>query len=234
MEQNEFQTMVRPLVFAHKDYSKIFGIGYNKTGTTTLQRVFRLYGFDVPAQQEQEIRIVKQLYQGNHRPFVEFVSKYDAFQDKPFSQEHWFITADCHFPDSRFILTIREPEIWYESMYNFVKKIYHFEHRSELDEAFFKDKLLYLYENYTYEGLKRDLTVEDQGTLHVDWDLVFEKDFCIAQYERRNKDVLRYFQDRPKDLLVIDVSQERTTRKILEFLNIPEKFAIRMPHENKA
>jgi len=37
----------------------------------------------------------------------------------------------------------------------------------------------------------------------------------------------------PEKLLVVDITQEKTTKKICEFLNIPNEFVIEMPHSNK-
>ena len=37
----------------------------------------------------------------------------------------------------------------------------------------------------------------------------------------------------PEKLLVIDVTQERTTEKICKFLGIPERLIVDMPVENK-
>ena len=106
-------------ILARKNFNKIFNIGYNKTGTTTMEYVFQQLGYSCPDQQEQEARIVKQLYLGNFKPLIDFVNQYDAFQDMPFSQGVVYSQVDALFPNSKFILTVRNKDDWYESLVRF-------------------------------------------------------------------------------------------------------------------
>ena len=57
MIHTDFTKKVRAKVIANKNYNKIFCIGYNKTGTTTLETVLKLYGFHVPNLEEQQLRL---------------------------------------------------------------------------------------------------------------------------------------------------------------------------------
>jgi hypothetical protein len=217
-----------------KYFSKIFGIGYNKTGTTTLEFLFDALGYRVPLQQEQELRIVNQYRKGNFQPFIEFVSKYDAFQDQPFSQEQAYVVADALFPNSKFVLTTRDPEKWFKSMCNFHQKIYHADSMSEFKESFYKDKELYLYPNYIYENKKRMISKVVDGKPVQDWSLLYDKDYYIDKFVRRNDEIIRYFQDRSDDLLVIDFEKEKDCSKILEFLDLPQQLNIPLPQLNKS
>ena len=110
MKSEEFTRNIRPAVLSNKNFNKIFVVGYNKTGTTTMEQVLRLYGYSMPHQQEQEARLTKQVSCTNYDEFRSFVSKFDAFQDLPFSQDQTYVVADVLFPDSRFILTERDSE----------------------------------------------------------------------------------------------------------------------------
>jgi hypothetical protein len=80
-----------PRVISNKNFNKIFCIGYNKTGTTTLETVLRYYGFKLPNQQEQEVRLTKNVFSTEYEELKEFVQMYDAFQDLPFSQDVGFV-----------------------------------------------------------------------------------------------------------------------------------------------
>ena len=100
MKPEEFTRNIRPVVLSNKNFNKIFVIGYNKTGTTTMERVLRLYGYSMPNQQEQEARLTRQVFSTNYEEFKCFVAKYDAFQDLPFSQEQTYVVADALFPNS--------------------------------------------------------------------------------------------------------------------------------------
>jgi hypothetical protein len=85
MNAEQFTSAVRGIVLSRKKFNKIFCIGYNKTGTTTLETVLRLYGFNLPNQQEQEARLTRQCFSTNYLELSDFVRRFDAFQDLPFS-----------------------------------------------------------------------------------------------------------------------------------------------------
>ena len=214
-------------------FQKIFGIGQNKTGSTTLEAVLRYYGYHLPNQHDQEMMITKQFFQGNYAPFKDFVAKHDAFQDLPFSQGHSFYICDALFPGSKFILTEREPERWFDSLCNFHKKTYGIEGFSSMTEQDVKEKFTYLYEGYAHLVAEQFLTTIEDGEIKVRWDLLYDKDFYIEKYVQRNNEIKAYFKDRPDDLLVIDVTKEVNTGAICDFLNIPPEFAVPMPHMNK-
>lgn len=214
-------------------YQKIFGIGFNKTGTTTLASVLKTCGFFMPDQGEQEVILSRVIDYGDYNKLREFVSQYDAFQDMPFSQGDTYIACDVLFPHSKFVLTVRDPEEWYCSLLNFHKRKFGFKDASEVSEGFFRDKSMYLYENYVYETMVRLLTVVENGCPTVRWDLAYDKDFFIDTYNKRNDDVIKYFRCREDDLLVIDVTKEKTTGRLLDFLNFPSSKEVPMPHKNK-
>jgi Sulfotransferase domain len=219
--------------FPEKSYNKVFGIGFNKTGTTTLERVLRSLGLQMPNQAEQELRIVRQLQRGNTRPLVEFVARFDAFQDLPFSAGLVFAQVDALFPDSKFILTVREPEAWFESLCRFHCKVYGVRSVAELNEAFFRDRVLYLYKNYTYENQRRIITRVVGDEVVEDWKLLYDKDYRIDHFVRRNEAIRAHFAGRPDDLLVIDLTAEQTVERVLRFLGLPAELDFAMPHLNK-
>jgi hypothetical protein len=213
--------------------SKVFCIGANKTGTSTLESVLRGLGLRVPNQQEQEMQLVDAVREGNFSRVVDFCNKYDAFQDAPFSKEHNYIIFDALFPDSKFILTIRPQGDWYKSLVRFHKKTFRFKYKFQANERFFKDRNLYLRENYTYENATRNVMRFDGRTLHFDWKRLYHKRTRIKYYLARNEDAVRYFLKRPDQLLVIDVTKELDTSRIVEFLGFSEGLISKMPHMNK-
>ena len=90
--------------------SKVFCIGFHKTGTKSLGVALTMLGYRVTGPngtQDPNIEntVLTMAY--------ELVPKYDAFQDNP-----WPIIykeLDVKFPDSKFILTLRDPESWIKS-----------------------------------------------------------------------------------------------------------------------
>lgn len=63
--------------------------------------------------------------------------------------------------------------------------------------------------------------------------LLFDKDRYIEIYTQRNKAIVRHFSERPDDLLVIDITREKNTRKIVDFPRLPKRLATAVPHFNK-
>jgi hypothetical protein len=216
----------------HPTISKVFGIGYNKTASTTLEAIFRHHGFHVPKQLDQE-RILSGLpFSGDYALLRDFVSEYDAFQDFPFSQFDTYIACDVLFPASKFILTIRDADEWFRSYSRYYRKAFGFEENEVLTEESFLNKDLYLFPNYMH-GLMRQtvMTVQDNQA-RPDWTLVFDPDYFKALYRARNDRIVKYFSNRPHDLLVIDLTQEIDTKRITEFLLLPKASIIPIPHLN--
>lgn len=92
---------------------KIFGIGWAKTGTTTLGECFRILGFN---HQSQRLDLVRNLGQGDLAPIIGVAKNKDTFEDWP-----WIILykeLDKFFANSRFILTKRDPQKWIISYQN--------------------------------------------------------------------------------------------------------------------
>jgi hypothetical protein len=232
VSSENFKKIASARVLANKSFNKCFCIGYNKTGTTTLEATLRLYGYSLPSQSEQEIRLTKNAFETNYRPFVDFVSKYDAFQDMPFSQNLTFVVADALFPGSKFILSIRESDVWFRSLVSYHRKIFGIDPARTTEKDVYK-KLAYLYEGYVYQHKKRLLTTFIDNKPFVNWSMLYNKDYYIKMYEERNRLIQQYFVDSPDKLLVIDVTKETTTKKICDFLSIPNDLVIKMPHLNK-
>ena len=214
-------------------WDKVFGIGFNKTGSTTLEEIFRVYGLSLPDQSEQETLLTENVSNGNYRDLKNFVDRYDAFQDLPFSQGLTYVVCDYIYPNAKFILTIRNDEEWFSSIYNFHKKIWNFKDRRELNESFFKGRNLYLYPDYVFEIVRNMITIEKDGEAIEDWNLVYDAEHYKKIYRERNNQIIRYFKDRPNKLLTIDLTKEKDTKKICSFLGFPESMVIPTPHLNK-
>ncbi len=90
--------------------TKVFCIGFHKTGTTSLAIALEELGYKVTGPNStNDPNISENVYQMAD----ELVQQYDAFQDNP-----WPIIyqeLDQKYPGSKFILTIRSTESWIES-----------------------------------------------------------------------------------------------------------------------
>jgi hypothetical protein len=222
-----------PRVMSNKNFNKIFCIGYNKTGTTTLETVLRLYGFKLPNQQEQEIRLTKNIFSTEYEELKRFVQMYDAFQDLPFSQGLTYVVVDALFPNSKFILSERDADSWFNSLSNFHTKIFNLDDVSKLTQKDVIEKFNYLYPGYSLANKERLLSTFDGEKRNIMWDKLYDRKYYVDMYTSRNQEIKRFFMNAPHKLLVIDLTKEKNTDRLCEFLNIPSELSIEMPHSNK-
>lgn len=216
---------------SHKKFNKVFGIGANKTGTTSLKKIFHDLGLMVAPQQEGEI-CGMQAYKGDFEPLIGYITQYDAFQDAPFSIKYTFAQVDALFPGSKFILTYRDPETWFASLMNFHKKIFNFPEGPTEEDI---KRAHYLFPDYIHFLTKHiwAIDVDDDLSVKLDWSLLYNKDHYINEYNNRNKAIVRHFSARPDDLLLIDMTNENDTSKIVAFLGLPDELITSVPHENR-
>lgn len=215
---------------------KVFCVGMNKTGTTTMSKVFRMLNYRVAPQIKQEIAIGDLRMKNNYQKIKSFCWKYNFFQDLPFSQGDFYQTIDKIYPSSKFILTIRDPEKWFDSFCNFHliyyrKMGFNLKNISEVKEEHMR-KFNWIKEGYYYDYTK-NFWINEQinNQLFYNWKLLYNKNHYINVYQKRNKQIQDYFQERKKDLLIFDVSKNYDVSKILDFLEIKNSLNFRMPHE---
>lgn len=90
---------------------KIFGIGFHKTGTSSLAEALSRLGFSVTGPNGKEDPNISQ----NALDLIkDLVPRYDAFQDNPWPV--MYREVDRLYPGSKFILTVRPPEDWIRSV----------------------------------------------------------------------------------------------------------------------
>jgi hypothetical protein len=233
MDLNQFRQISVPVCVTHKSFNKVFGIGANKTGTTSLQGIFQIIGLNVANQQEGELYGV-QAYRGNLKPLVEYINRHDAFQDAPFSLRSIYAQVDALFPGSKFILTYRDADAWFDSLHRFHKKIFGVPADMPIPADVVDNA------NYIYPGYMRLMGrlnwlnyFEGEVTLKTDRELYYNAEHYKQLYRARNQEIIRHFSERPNDLLVIDLTKETDTRKVVEFLDLPESLVTQVPHANK-
>lgn len=180
--------------FMGRPTPKIFCIGMNKTGTTSVESAFRNMGLRLGRQRDGE-RLLEDWRAGRFDRILDLARTADAFQDVPFSLPGTYEVLDAEFPDAKFVLTVRSSaERWFESIDRFTRK------RLGVDRAI------------TAEDLRDDPYVS-KGWSWRFWESVFDADprnpldaeRLMKVYRRHNEAVLRHFQDRPDRLLVLDV-----------------------------
>jgi len=92
---------------------KVFGIGFQKTGTTTLKWALYALGYDVKG---GGLELIEPLTRGDLEPVYDVADTFDAFEDHPWPQ--LFKEMDARYPGSKFVLTLRDEASWIESVVN--------------------------------------------------------------------------------------------------------------------
>lgn len=203
------------------DKQKVFCIGRNKTGTTSMGQAFSDLGMIVGHQRMAEY-LLHDWAKKDFRRLITLCHTAQAFQDAPFSYPYTYQALDEHFPGSKFILTIRDtPDQWYESLIRFHSRI--FGHGSLPTSEDLKNAR-YLYKGYIFTA--------HQLLYHTPEDDLYNKEILISHYENHNKAVIDYFKDRKDDLLVINIAKPGAYEQLCTFLGIKytgEEF----PHMNR-
>lgn len=192
-----------------------------------------IIGLNVAPEQEGVLQGVPFLH-GKFHGLIDYIGRYDAFQDVPFSIKSTYAQVDALFPESKFILTHRDPEVWFNSVLNYAKKTM----KVSKNRAITRENMAsvpYLYPGFREFNAEANYLAEVDDTLKLsrNWSLLYDKDRYIEIYTQRNKAVVRHFSERPDDLLVIDITREKNTQKIVDFLCLPKKLVTAVPHLNK-
>ncbi|MCA1746276.1 MAG: hypothetical protein LC655_01160 [Bacteroidales bacterium] len=90
---------------------KIIGVGFQKTGTSTLREALKILGYTV---KDTTPRALVPILRGNYTKVLRIIKNYDALEDTP-----WYLIykeLDQLLPGSKFILTIRDEKSWYSSV----------------------------------------------------------------------------------------------------------------------
>ena len=89
---------------------KVFVIGYNKTGTTSVGIALKMLGYDHSSFNHY---VWRKLYKKGDIPSVlAFTSKFESFDDLPWLKEDMIPILDESFPNSKWIYLTREEEAW--------------------------------------------------------------------------------------------------------------------------
>lgn len=91
---------------------KIFGIGLQKTGTSSLGRALEILGYKINHAYNENL--VKHLIKEDINVLFDEAKKWDAFEDNPWPMI--YKELDLEFPGSKFILTLRDENSWIKSL----------------------------------------------------------------------------------------------------------------------
>lgn len=172
---------------------KVIGVGLQRTGTGSLRRALNALG--VPTLEFYGSWFLVKLRGGTlvFEPSAnhEF---FRGFADSPVPL--FFREMDALFPGSRFILTTRARQGWLDSVASL------FEGKARWDAS--PEGPLYNAFHQACYGVAS-----------------FDAPAFGEAFDRHREAVLSYFRDRPRDLLVLDVTEERPWERLCGFLDLP-------------
>lgn len=191
--------------------NKVIGIGFHKTGTTTLEKCLVDLGFRPQAAWGNSHHLNKYWFEGDYEPMLKFAERFKSLSDDPWNFGDFYRHLDARFPGSKFILTVRDSEKWFDSL-----------RRWCTPKGSKKTSLLWLPDAVQFHKAIFGITENSFESY---------KDHYIKVYEARNESIKEYFKDRPTDLLIIDWTKNGW-KPLCDFLNrpIPNK---PIPHLNK-
>jgi len=192
---------------------KIFCIGQNKTGTTSLYAAFKDLGL-VVADQEKAEALMDFYAAGEFDPIIKYCRYSQVFQDFPFSYPETFKIVDQAFPGSKFILSVRDnPEQWYQSYTRFLAKV---AGNGKLPDVNDLKNHKYIWKGWFWKSVHELFKTPEND--------IFNKDALIKHYIKYNNDVIEYFKNRPDDLIIINLSEKGDYKRLMDFLNISSPY----------
>ena len=166
--------------------SKIFGIGLSRTGTTSLNNFLLKLGYNVIHYPRQE-----QLYEFSNDGATD-ISVIPYYKD-----------LDRLYPNSKFILTIRDKNQWLDSIVPYLERK----------------------RAWQQVGWQVKLREDIYGTAFPN------REQASVAWDKHITDVTEYFKNRPYDLITINIINGESTEKLLKFLN-KQSTITQYPHDN--
>jgi len=202
--------------------AKIFCIGRNKTGTTSLGAALQSLGFRLGSQERGE-RLLDDWAARRFDRIVSLARTAEAFQDVPFSLPFTYQALDVAFPGAKFILTVRSsPEEWLRSFIRF-----HSQRMGTQGPPTAADLKAYAYRypGYVWKSHRLVFRIDERS--------LYDPAIYKAHYERHNAAVIDYFAHRPGYLLVVNLAQADAEARIAAFVGRPGEKDF-LPHLNRS
>lgn len=188
-----------------KTDQKIFGLGLSKTGTSSLGEALNMLGIPT-IHYPFDDDTYHELMQGNFELSI-LKNTYQSIVDIPAAP--YYAQWDRQYPGSKFILTLREPQIWVKSA-----------------EKHWELMMQWWTEFPKFQRFQRFISAVVYGTIG------FNADRFLFAYETHVQNVQRYFQNRPADLLIMDICAGEGWEKLCPFLGLPQP-TVPFPHANE-
>ncbi|MEM6781872.1 MAG: sulfotransferase family protein [Pseudomonadota bacterium] len=178
---------------------KVFGIGFQKTATTSLQQALNMLGFRGVTWPHQ---MWPAIVAGQEK--FKILEHVQSLTDFPIP--YIYRRLDKAYPDSKFILTVRDSDSWLKSAENHFK----------IMEA----PLKRLGNVSWHDQMRAEGIPVDEIHIAIYGRPDFEAEAFLSAYERHNEEVQTHFKDRPDDLLVMEMGAGDEWAQLCPFLGV--------------
>lgn len=191
-----------------KNKQKIFCIGQNKTGTTSLLKAFQELGF-IAARETESAKLLDRYLEKDFASIIRFCRRAQVFEDVPFSLPDLYRELDKAFPNSKFILTVRDnADQWYGSVVNFLSKLFG---KGSIPTVEDLKNARYIEKGWAWKLFQKMYNTEESD--------LFDKERLIQKYEEQNRNVIEYFENRDC-FLILNLSEEGSYQKFCNFIGV--------------
>jgi len=199
---------------------KIFGVGFSKTGTTSLEKALEILGYKVcrgHCKFSHTFYLHALYIHKDYDEIFRLINYWDAFADAPWGGTDLYLQLYNNFPNAKYILTVREPESWYESFEKLIT-MFDLNHETALDSY---------HANGMYGSayfFKHIFDIEK---------LAGNKQKIMDHFKLYNQKVIDFFSKHPANFMVYDITSGEEWQKLCKFLGvkIPKND---FPHANKS
>jgi hypothetical protein len=189
-------------------FNKIFNIGLPRTGTTSLNQALNALGFK---------SIHNPKYFRKHAMEGRYHFDNNDWRALTNFGEHFYPQLDQAYPNSKFILTIRDEMDWLKSWERQIGD----STGDEVPTRWAWTQPLRMWERKIQRIFAHDTRITH---MHARIDIFgtykFHAERCLYVYRLHRKNVLEYFKERPHDLLVMDICGGDSWEKLCSFLDI--------------
>lgn len=175
-------------------------------------KTFELHDYDVGNQAKAEM-LLSSYTKRDFKPIIKYCKRATAFQDIPFSLPYTFQVLDYAFPNSKFILTVRDNENqWYNSLVRFHSKL--FGKNGNLPTKQDLQAAIYRYKGFIWDANRVIYNTPEYTPYHGR--------IMKEHYLHCNKTVKNYFRYK-ENLLIINISHKQPYIKFCDFLGLEPK-----------
>ncbi len=187
---------------------KIFGLGFPKTGTTTLERAHEILGYTVCKGHwnNSHTNYLLGLYINNDIDgILRLTQHFDAFFDAPWGGGTLYRDLAESYPDAKFILSIRPVDAWFKSLVDSLERVV-----GEVDDLFSA-----IHETGRYGPARFYEAILGLKHFREDPDKVKQT------YNETNTRVREYMKTKGLDFLELDVTAGDGWQPLCKFLGVP-------------